>query len=225
MQIYFHETLDPVRQPGAHTRYLAELGEIVHRQGNAEGSAGGELIAMWAPIFLTGQWPQLVSLWEAPDGWEGFANHFDGTSELFHKPLERWYGERTGGFDRILVGTAYTPSRQQLLAEGRRAPVVLQQTVRLAVGGATNYLARLGESHGEIARGSPFGLLGAYEVAFRNGSEVLVLWAFSSVKLMARAQSNAEDFPAWADWIAQSRSLEREHTGVVLRPTDWSFIR
>src|SRR5438874_7745265 len=126
MQIYFHETLDPVRRPGAHTRYLSELGKIVRSQGNAEGSAGGQLIAMWAPIFLTAQWPQLVSLWQAPAGWEGFADHFDNNPELFHKPLERWYGERSGGFDRLLIGTEYTPTRDTLLAEQRRAPVVLQ---------------------------------------------------------------------------------------------------
>jgi hypothetical protein len=225
MDIYFHETLDPVRQPGAHTRYLAELGEIVHQRGNADGSAGGELIAMWAPIFLTGQWPQLVSLWQAPGGWDGFAGHFDENQELFHGPLERWYGERSGGFDRILIGTDYTACRRQLLAEGRRAPVVLQQAIGLPVGGASHYLARLGAVQSEIACTSPFALLGAYEVAFRNGSEVLLLWAFPSVRALVRAQSHVREFPAWADWIAQSQAVERQHVGVVLRPTDWSFVR
>ena len=225
MQIYFHETLDPVPQPGAHTRYLSQLGEIVHRQGNAEGSAGGELIAMWVPIFLTGRWPQMVSLWQAPGSWDGFASHFDNNDELFHRPLERWYGERSGGFDRILVGTDYTPTRQAMLAQQRQAPVVLQQTVRLPAGGATGYLSQLGDASARIGRDHEFGLLGAYEVAFRNGTEAMVLWAFPNVRLLAQAEARPTDFPHWADWVRQSREHEQEHVGVVLRPTSWSFVR
>ncbi len=225
MNLYFHETLDPVRQPGAHTRYLDELGKVVRTEGNARGSAGSVCIAAWVPVFLTGAWPQIVTLWEMPGGWDGFARHFDTTPALFHEPLERWYGERTGGFDRLLVGTDYTPNRDALIASGRRAPVVLQQIVSLSPGGAPSYLQQLGDMRQAIDSSGPFSLLGAYEVALRNGTEAVVLWAFPDMRTVTQAQSRPDDFPAFAAWVRESRRHETAHTGLVLRPTDWSYVR
>ncbi|HKU96277.1 MAG TPA: hypothetical protein VJR58_13425 [Vineibacter sp.] len=225
MTLYFHETLDPVRQPGAHTRYLDELGKVVRTEGNARGSAGSACIAAWVPVFLTGAWPQIVTLWEMPGGWDGFAGHFDSTPALFHEPLERWYGERSGGFDRVLVGTDYTPNRAAMIASGRRAPVVLQQIVSLASGGASAYLQRLGDMREPIDASGQFSLLGAYEVAFRNGSEAVVLWSFPDMRTLSRMQARPDDVPAYAEWVRESQRLERTHVGLVLRPTDWSYVR
>jgi NIPSNAP protein len=224
-QLYLHETLDPVRAPGAHTRYLDQLGEVVRTMGNAPGSAGGECIAAWAPVFLTGDWPRIVTFWEMPGGWDGFGRHFDGHNDLFHQPLERWYGERSGGFDRVLEGTEFTPSREQLAATGRRAPVVLQQIVTLRPGGADNYLAQLGDAKAGIDASCSFSLLGAFKTAFRNGSEIMVLWAFPDMTTLARSEHRAADFPAYAAWIERSRAQEITHTGLVLRPTSWSLLK
>lgn len=225
MHLYLHETIDPVREPGAHTRYLDELGEIVTTLGNAEGSAGGRCIANWVPIFLTGSWPQIIGFWQMPGGWDGFAAHFDSHPELFHQPLDRWYGERSGGFDRLLIGADYTPTLDQLVESGTRAPVVLHETIRLDPGGAPDYLDRLGELKASIPARYGFGVLGGYEVAFRNRSEVIVLWAFPDVATLAANQSRSADYPEVAAWRTRSGSFERAHTGVVLRPTSWSPLR
>src|SRR4051812_42674577 len=131
MKLFLHETLDPVPEPGAAQRYLDELGEVVRTEGNAKGSAGGRCVAAWAPVFLTGRWPQIVTLWQMPGGWDGFGAHFDRTPDLFHEPLDRWYGERSGGFDRVLAGTDYTPDLDAIAAGRWRAPVAYQETVRL----------------------------------------------------------------------------------------------
>ena len=53
-------------------------------------------------------------------GWEGFGRHFDATPDLFHEPLERFYGERTGGFDRVLVAADYSIDRARLLVVALR---------------------------------------------------------------------------------------------------------
>ncbi|WP_406293347.1 hypothetical protein OG948_02205 [Embleya sp. NBC_00888] len=225
MHVYLHETIDPVRAPGAHQRYLDELGRIVRTEGNAEGSAGGRCIANWVPIFLTGQWPQIIGFWQMPGGWDGFAEHFDTHPELFHRPLDRWYGERSGGFDRVLIGTDWTPTLDDIVADGTRAPVVLHETIRVAPGGAPDYLERLGAFREQLGDTHDFRILGGYEVAFRNQSEVIVVWSFPDVRTLTRTQSAPERFPELAHWHARSARLELEHTGVVVRPTDWSPLR
>lgn len=223
--LFFHETLDPVRAPGAHTRYLSELGEIVSTIGNAEGSAGAECIAAWVPIFLNGDWPQIVTFWEMPGGWSGFADHFERHKELFHGPLERWYGERSGGFDRILAGTPFTPGRQQLLTAGRRAPVVLQQIVNVRSGGAEAYLDLLSQVWEEIDATCGFSLLGGYETAFRHGTEVVLLWGFPDMRTLVRLQEQPKTFPAYFAWQQHARDQEAGHSALILRPTDWSPLR
>ncbi|XVQ06699.1 hypothetical protein ACQP1W_29080 [Spirillospora sp. CA-255316] len=225
MHVYLHETIDPVRNPGAAQRYLDELGEIVRTEGNAKGSAGGRCIANWVPVFLTGSWPQIIGFWQMPDGWDGFAEHFDTHPELYHEPMDRWFGERYGGFDRVLIGTDYTPTVDDILAEDVRAPVVLHETVRLKPGTAPRYLDLVGDVKAALGDRYGFGVLGGFEVAFRNRSEVIVLWAFPDVRTLARTQSAPDDFPELRDWREQSALLETAHTGVVVRPTSWSPLR
>jgi hypothetical protein len=224
MNLYFHETIDPVRAPGAHTRFLEQLGEVVQKEGNAEGSTGSECVAAWVPIFLTGHWPQIVTFWEMPGGWEGFADHFDHNPALFHSPLDRWYSERSGGFDRVAVGTSYTPSREELVAKGN-APVILQQLVTLRPGGSQAYLQRLEKIHEALQEHFPFGLLGAYETAFRNGTEAILLWSFPDIKTLVDIQARPEKVPALQQWLAYSREAETAHVGAILRPTSWSPLR
>lgn len=225
MHVYLHETIDPVRSPGAHDRYLDELGEIVTTRGNAEGSAGGRCVAAWVPVFLTGRWPQIITFWQMPGGWDGFARHFDTHPELFHQPLDRWYGERSGGFDRVLVGTAHTPSLDEMLAAGTRAPVVLHETVRLRPGGAGEYLDLVGEVKEALGSRYGFGVLGSYETAFRNGSEAVVLWSFPDMAALARTQSTPGACPELRSWRERAARLELAHTGVVVRPAAWSPVR
>lgn len=47
MTIYYHETLDPVREPSAHTRNLQEL---VHTEGTREGSTGAGAKHHFSPL-------------------------------------------------------------------------------------------------------------------------------------------------------------------------------
>ncbi|MFC7582618.1 hypothetical protein ACFQYP_01500 [Nonomuraea antimicrobica] len=70
-----------------------------------------------------------------------------------------------------------------------------------------------------------FGVLGGYEVAFRNGGEAIVLWSFPDVRTLTRTQSAPGDFPELAAWRERSAEIELAHTGVVLRPTSWSPLR
>ncbi|WP_433241749.1 hypothetical protein ACQPYK_36785 [Streptosporangium sp. CA-135522] len=225
MHIYLHETIDPVRSPGAHNRYLDEIGHVVATEGNAKGSAGGRCIANWVPVFLTGQWPQIIGFWQMPGGWDGFADHFDTHPELFHEPLERWYGERSGGFDRVLIGTDYTPTLDEIVESGTRAPVVLHETIRVRPGDTPEYLDCVGALKEALGSMYGFGVLGAYEVAFRNQSEAIVIWSFPDFKTLVRTQSAPEEFPELQAWREKSTQLETANTGVVVRPTSWSPLR
>lgn len=222
--LFLHETIDPVSSPGAHTRYLDEMGHIVQSEGNAKGSAGGICIANWVPIFLTGRWPQIIGFWQMPGDWDGFGNHFDAHRELFHEPLERWYGERSGAFDRLLVGSDFSPTAAQVVKEGLRARVVLHETITLRPGSATDYLGMLTDLKATLTQ-EPFDVFGAYEVAFRNGSEVIVLWAFPDVRTLTDTQARPDEFDQLRRWRTDSARLEVGNTGVVVRPTDWSPLR
>jgi hypothetical protein len=217
--VFLHEALHLVRAPGTHTRYLDELGEIVRREGNAKGSAGGRSIAAWATVFLTGHWPQIVTFWQMPGGWEGFAEHFDSHPELFHQPLERWYGERSGGFDKVLVGADFSPTLDEIVTCELRAPVVLQQTIGVRPGSAREYLGCAGELQASFEGR----LLGGYSVAFRNESEVILLWGYPSFAALVEDQQTPDS--ALRDWAKLSSEFETARTAVVLRPTSWSALR
>ncbi len=140
-QLYLHETLDPVRAPGAHTRYLDELGNVVRTMGNAEDRPAGNASPPGCRCFSPATGRALSQFWEMPGGWDGFGRHFDGNGDLFHRPLERWYGERSGGFDRVLEGTDYTPSRDR---DGRDRPARTGGAAadRIAARGRRQHLSR-----------------------------------------------------------------------------------
>lgn len=92
-------------------------------------------------------------------------------------------------------------------------------------GGAAGYLGRLGGAKAALDNAGGFGLLGGFRTAFRNGTEVVLLWAFPDMAPLVRAEECPADFPAYASWLLQSRKHELNHTGLVLRPTSWSPLK
>ena len=42
---------------------------------------------------------------------------------------------------------------------------------------------------------------------------------------LSALQARPDSVPGWADWARAARQHERTHTGLVLRPADWSPLR
>ena len=132
--VYYHETIDvtPVREK--EVEYLRTLGEVVTKIVNTPASEMRNY-GKWVLVWATGRWPQVVGQWEMAS-WDWFAKHFEVFSLEVDHP-EGFEQYRSGGFDRLLVPYEGTPSLDEVVEHGVRAPYVLQETVTTAVGRGT----------------------------------------------------------------------------------------
>jgi hypothetical protein len=221
--VYYHETIVPSSVREKEVEYLETMGDIVTNRVNQSGSAMRS-VANWVTIWATGRWPEIIGLWEMAD-WSWFVEHFSDFDLLVDHPagFEQY---RSGGFDRLLVPFDGTPTLDEISSERIRAPFILQETVQLAPGQATEYLEKLFNACAELRdRDSSIRLHGAYTVLLRDRSEVLVQWALKDLEAFVSVEArNAEEYPALARWRIEARQLERSHVGVLLKPTGWSSL-
>ena len=84
-------------------------------------SSGGEKVnfelqGTWYTMGITGRWPQVVNVWDVPDGWDGWRDAVEGLNleRPANKELEEWWLEalemRSGGVDRLLGAVAGCPT-------------------------------------------------------------------------------------------------------------------
>jgi hypothetical protein len=147
---------------------------------------------VWATVGSTGNWPEVVNMWEL-DGWDGlvanFEHEFSGGSTQ-DPALAQWWAEaakfRSGGFDRIVVPEPWCKPIEELVFDGVRGEVYAHELVTLPPGNAGDYLDALAargrdavEEHGLVP-------VGAFYVAMRNDTEAIVIWAI----------------PDWPTWVA-----------------------
>lgn len=221
--VYYHETIDvtPVREK--EVEYLRTLGEVVTKIVNTPASEMRNY-GKWVLVWATGRWPQVVGQWEMAS-WDWFAKHFEVFSLEVDHP-EGFEQYRSGGFDRLLVPYEGTPSLDEVVEHGVRAPYVLQETVTTAVGRAGDYLEALARAGARVtAADNGVRLHGCYNVMLRNDSEVLVQWAVDDVATFTATMHSPEEFPALTAWRQEAAELERSHAGVLLKPTSWSPLR
>ena len=106
-----------------------------------------------------------------------------------------YYDWRSGGFDRTLVPASFTPTYADVVAKGIRAPVVLQEIVKVRSGKATEYLDRLSDVADATKAGDGVSLFGAYRTTLRNNAEVINLWAFESMEAYIRSEESLSELP------------------------------
>src|SRR5690606_8329348 len=98
---------------------------------------------VWSVVGSTWQWPQVVNLWEY-SGWDALAANFEvevSGSGAYDPSLAEWWSTaasmRSGGFDRICVAPDWSPSIEELCAEGPpRAAGYLHELIRCRPGAA-----------------------------------------------------------------------------------------
>ncbi len=206
-KVYIHELIDIV----GHNRdkYMHHMTANWCPVGREERNQ--LCYGVWATVGSTGDWPQVVNLWEL-DGWDGlaanFAHEFAGGGRTQDPSLAEWWaaaaGLRRGGVDRIVVPAPWAPTIDELLAANTRGVAYAHELVTMPAGGAPAYLGALADTGRAALETSTTQLLGAFRVAMVDDSEVIALWAFAD----------------WEAWTA----FERRH--LALGPDDpWTRAR
>jgi hypothetical protein len=108
------------------------------------------------------------------------------------------------------------------VAKGIRAPVVLQEIVKVGPGKASEYLDRLSDVADATKTGGGVSLFGAYRTTLRNNAEIINLWAFESMEAYIRSEESLSSFPQLEKWRLESETLETENLGKLMRPQPWS---
>src|SRR3954447_15057645 len=189
MKLYIHELID-IR---GHNRAKYQHHMTANWCPVAREERGQLCYGVWSTIGSTGQWPQVVNLWEL-DGWDGLVRNFEvetagGRDQ--DPSLAAWWAEaaslRRGGFDRILLPDDDSRSIEQLCADAVRGELYLHEIVRTPPGTATRVL------EDTRARGVPayrelgLDLVGAFRTLLRADDECVLLWTCPS-------------WGAWADF-------------------------
>ncbi|MGZ4712312.1 MAG: NIPSNAP family containing protein [Acidimicrobiia bacterium] len=151
---------------------------------------------VWATVGSTGDWPQVVNMWEL-DGWAGlaanFAHEFAGGREQDPSLAEWWAVAadlRRGGHDRIVVPAPWSPPIDALCAEGVRGVVYAHEVVSVAPGMAGEYLDAVEAVGVDAYADFGLGLVGAFATAMRSEAEAILVWAI----------------PGWIEWTEFERA-------------------
>ena len=223
MPIYFHETIDTTIVREKAVMYLDKVGRsAAGLKHNKEAPMRN--VGKWVVNWTTGRWIEVVGLWEM-SSWDWFVEHFTKTDLMLDHP-EGHEQYRSGGFDRLLQPSEYTPTLDEIVDQGQRAPFIMQETVELAPGGVAGYLEALGKAASGIGKADRgMRLQGAYRVMLRDDREVVVQWAFSDLRAFAAVAADPTSFGELEGWREQARELERSYIAKLLEPTGWSALQ
>jgi hypothetical protein len=106
-----------------------------------------------------------------------------------------------------------------------RAPVVLQEHIGVRPGTAAEYIEALGKAGASMGEGDGVRLVAAYEVALRDGGEVLALWGLDDFSVFARLQQDPAASPALAAWRHDAREIQTSYIATLMSPAEWSALR
>ena len=141
--------------------------------------------------------------------------------------LAPWWAKatewRSGGFDRILEPTAYSPTRDQLRASGLQAWVCVHTLARTQPGQRANYLAAVGESFAPLLSARGCTLMGAYSVPMRS-DEVLILWAAPDFQHLCQLMDGWDGDAALRTWRERSDAMCAEFETMWLVPSADCFF-
>lgn len=202
--IYLHETT--TIDGGGKEGYLEALrtGWVPY----AEKTRGMRLVWMGSTIGSTASWPETMAVWELRD-WEHFA---DVCARMYGEhtddaELAAWWREsfrfRKRSASQVLVGAAYSPTLDALLADGVAGTAYGFARYTVAPGRTESFLAAL-ERRAALDRARGRRLVGAYEVAFTNDT-AYAIWVHDDLVAAGEYQKRLPGDGELADW---ARSVE-----------------
>ena len=219
MTVYLHELVQTVA--GRTEDYLDGIGEHQGRASQRIGRKDG-VVGLWSALEATGTWPLGVNLWQIgtwDDVAANLARQFEPSTQ--DPELKRWWlanvDLRTGGFDRLIESTSYSPDVTTLRARGVGGTLFLQQIVEVGRGEVENYLAAFGDEGVAAIEGAGGALVGAYRVRLRD-SEALTLVAFRDAADFARFQTGWYDAASpLGRWRAREDRWVRAKSALLLK--------
>jgi len=212
-RVYIHELIDII----GHNRAKYQHHMTANWCPVASQERNQLCYGVWSTIGSTGQWPQVINMWEL-DGWDGLvANLSHETVGTAHQDpfLAEWWAVaasfRRGGFDRIVVPEPWTSPIEELCANEVRGEVYAHDIVTVPAGGVRAFLDALADLGREAF--APYAeLIGAFSVVGVNDSEAIVLWAL-------------ESWDAWAAleqaWIDRSGAMGSWRERTLELGADW----
>jgi hypothetical protein len=218
--VYLHETIDIVGTGSE--PYKAHTGAL----GTGRRDGGAPLVGTWQQSGSTGAWPKVVNLWEMRDWahWaEILARQYTRASGQ-ERSLATWWAEaarhRSGGFDRILVPAAFSPTRAELVASDVRGVGCVQEIATIAPGRAADYLAAVGRRRRRAMARRGLALLGAFATAMRD-TEVVLLWNVPSWEAFTAYLGDVEPSRQGHAWHAAARRWRRDYRETLLVASPW----
>jgi hypothetical protein len=174
--LYLHEIIDIIG-----TGQEPYIKTVIERAEHSEQEGISRLMGCWKVIGSTNRWPRVVNLWEM-DSWSHWAHVLERQflPEKRDSALGPWWAKatewRSGGFDRILEPTAFSPTRQQLLESNLRAWTFFHTIGRTQPGKRQSYFNFVEKDLRPAMEKAGAALFGAYGVPMRS-DEVVVVWA------------------------------------------------
>ena len=221
--LYLHEVIDIVG-----TGQEAYMASVAERADRSKGLGIARLFGCWKVIGSTSRWPAVVNLWEMDD-WAAWARALERQFVPEHRDpsLAPWWARatawRSGGFDRILDPTPYSPSLRDLERRGLRAWVCIQTVARMRPGVREAYLDAVGDELRPALEGAGLTLMGAYRVPMRN-EEALLLWAAPDFRTATALWADRRRHRALRRWTRRQARWEVRLEMSWLVPGEFCFF-
>jgi hypothetical protein len=206
--LYLHEIIFTV--PGREEPYMASVTSLqydpVRLDAAKKAGIDGQhyrAFSQFRAAETSGNFPAVINIWELDWRTLKMALATQFKDQARDTGMEDWWQRnlhlRRGGYDRVLIPAAYSPSGAQLVKTKKRREVFLHEVMWLPFGEPARYLNQLRQKL--LPAASRFGveLIGAYRVAMRP-RQVLTVFAAPDWSKMSRFISASADGSALRDW-------------------------
>lgn len=221
--LYLHEIIDIIGDG-----QQAYLDTVLERAKHSEAEGISRLVGTFRVIGSTHRWPRVVNLWEM-DGWA----HWAQTLERQFLPSKKdpalgpWWSKaaqwRSGGYDRILEATDFSPRLVDLRAKRLQAWVCVQTLTRTRPGMSDAYLDAIKNQFLPLLEAHRHTLIGAYRVPMRS-DEVLTLWAGRDFQSACSFYEQRHDNPEHGEWHRTATALQNDAEAMWLVPAEGSSL-
>lgn len=202
-RVYMHEFIHII---GAGAQPYMEMTK--EWAAERKGRGANRLVGTWASVGATGNWPEVVNLWELTlEDWYGMLDR-SYVHRQANTHLGEWWARalqyRSGGRDRMLVPAPWSPSLDDLQARGVRGVLFVQELSTVRAGTAPEYLAAMEREWLPVLDRLGVAAVGAFE-GLMTDTEVLALWAVRDLAVYRRYLECRLEDPAFTGWRRRAR--------------------